>query len=276
MQKTKQKIKWTVRGHEDMKGHLEKQLRADKTSHAYLFFGPGKKLRFARDFSKIILCEGKDKPCDRGACCRLFDLGHHHDFILLKKEKGDTQIKIEAVRNVIQRVSLKAHKRRVILIQEAELLSDSAANALLKIIEESKKETIFILTTYDVDSLLPTVSSRCQKFYLGRKNSNFALSGREKEITKFLKKDIVGRFEIAKLISKSKKSAKLFVKELEKQKFFEMREKGLEDTVASEEIIYINKTKDLLKTNVSARLILENLALKLKVKSKKAKVQVKS
>ena len=94
MTKTKEKIRWKVKDYGDVRRHLEKQMQNNKLSHAYLFFGPGERLGLAENFAKILLCEGKDKPCNKKACCRLFDLGHHQDFLSLKKEKRDTKIKI--------------------------------------------------------------------------------------------------------------------------------------------------------------------------------------
>lgn len=54
---------------------------------------------------------------------------------------------------------------RIVIIDEAECLSEKASNALLKILEEAGGKTVFFLLTSDDNSLLPTIRSRCQTFY---------------------------------------------------------------------------------------------------------------
>ncbi|TSC91134.1 MAG: DNA polymerase III subunit delta' [Candidatus Berkelbacteria bacterium Licking1014_96] len=126
-----------------IKSHLEK----NKLNHAYLLYGPGRKIKTAFEFARTILGQ---KLC------------HHPDFIILQKEEGATQIKIESVREVRRRVSLRSSGKRVVMIKKAELLSLDAANALLKTLEEPPMDTIFILTTANIREIIPTIISRCQ------------------------------------------------------------------------------------------------------------------
>ncbi|HSW71573.1 MAG TPA: AAA family ATPase [Gammaproteobacteria bacterium] len=93
-------------------------------------------------------------------------LDNYPYFMLIKRREDKQEISIEAIREIIEFIKLKvpgSGLRRTILIENAQLLSHEAQNALLKILEEPQEDTIFILTTPYEQSLLPTIVSRCQK-----------------------------------------------------------------------------------------------------------------
>ena len=144
------------------------------------------KLAFARLVCKALLCEGPETnatPCEICAACHWFDQNAHPDFKLLQPEsrstnelaengeargpghekRGSAQISVEQVRGLADFVGLTAHRRgrKVILLQPAEDLSVSAANALLKTLEEPPPETVFLLVTDRPHRVLATIRSRC-------------------------------------------------------------------------------------------------------------------
>lgn len=81
-----------------------------------------------------------------------------------KTEKQKQQIGVEQVRELTDRLSLSSLSGlwKIAIIEEAERLSDGAANALLKTLEEPKGQTLIILRAPSVESVLPTIASRCQ------------------------------------------------------------------------------------------------------------------
>ncbi len=84
----------------------------------------------------------------------------------IARRSDKQEISIEAVREIIEFIKLKVpgdELRRTVLIENAQLLSQEAQNALLKILEEPHEDTVFLLTTTYELSLLPTIVSRCQK-----------------------------------------------------------------------------------------------------------------
>ncbi len=93
-------------------------------------------------------------------------LTHHPDFLRIGPEKN--AIKIESVRDLISRLSLKPFQaaRIVVLIEDIDLMTVGAANALLKTLEEPSETTVFILTTRRPDEVLATIRSRCQRLQL--------------------------------------------------------------------------------------------------------------
>lgn len=151
--------------------------------HAILLHGKSGigKLDFAVALSKTLLC---DQPQSGHACnvcpkCTWFEEGSHPDFKHIttednepqddstkKKATKKTQISIEQIRGLIQTLSLSNHgtsSLRVVLIQPVEALNQASANALLKVLEEPPDNTIFILVADNLQRLLPTIISRCQK-----------------------------------------------------------------------------------------------------------------
>lgn len=88
---------------------------------------------------------------------------NHPDFIRIAPEKSS--IRIESIRELIQRISLKPFQsdRIVVLIEGAEAMTDGAANALLKTLEEPPGYLLFILVSEAPESLPSTIRSRCQR-----------------------------------------------------------------------------------------------------------------
>ncbi|MGC0152429.1 DNA polymerase III subunit delta' [Chromobacterium vaccinii] len=163
---------------------------------AWLFTGGAGigKLAFAEHLAQSLLCESPaagHQPCGQCQGCRWLASGSHPDFRRLSpfvdedeegKEAKTTrklpQIKIEAVREVIDFAHLTAHRagRRVILVEPAENLNLAAANALLKILEEPPEAVLFLLVSHSPQRLLPTIRSRCRQFALTRPAAPAALA----------------------------------------------------------------------------------------------------
>ncbi|MXR37305.1 DNA polymerase III subunit delta' [Craterilacuibacter sinensis] len=164
--------------------------------NAWLFTGMAGsgKLEFAEHLAQALLC---DQPlADHGACgqcesCRWFGSGSHPDFrrlspIIEGEEEGKegkptrklAQIKIEAVREIIEFSQLSSHRhgQRVVLVEPAETLNPAAANALLKVLEEPPDDVLFLLVAHSPQRLLPTIKSRCRQYPLARPSHEMALA----------------------------------------------------------------------------------------------------
>ncbi|HLC27629.1 MAG TPA: DNA polymerase III subunit delta' [bacterium] len=161
----------SVLGHERARAFLFSALVERRVAHAYLFAGPariGKKL-MALTFAKGILCAGgPEGPCGDCPSCQKVSRGAHPDLLLVEPQadpgKEAKSLKIEQVRDLQRAISLKAHEGgcKIAIIDDAELLTEQAGNALLKVIEEPPSSTYFILIAGSLNSLLPTLVSRCQ------------------------------------------------------------------------------------------------------------------
>lgn len=152
-------------GHQKQISYLHQLLQKNKLPHALLFSGPegiGKKL-VAQHFVQRLFCQDPSSPCNTCKHCSRILQNTHPDYILISSQ--DHLIKTETIRDLKQRLSLKALEApyKIALIDEAHTLHTSAANVLLKTLEEPPENTFLILVTSSPYSLLKTILSRCQK-----------------------------------------------------------------------------------------------------------------
>ena len=134
-------------------------------AQAYLFVGPSNvgKATAARRFAAALI--GGDDP----EVVRRAKQGSHPDLILVAPE-GRTSITVDQARAIVSsavRSPLEA-SRKVFLLEEASMLNDQAANALLKTIEEPIASTTFVLVAESEHDLPSTVASRCRTIVFGR------------------------------------------------------------------------------------------------------------
>jgi DNA polymerase-3 subunit delta' len=142
---------------------------ADKTqgmTHAWLFTGPpgSGRSNAAIAFAAALVC--KDSGCSKCNDCMSTITGSHADVELIKTE--GLSIKIDEVRELISRASWapSVANWRVVVIEDADRLTDSAANALLKVIEEPGLRTVWLLCAPTLTDVLPTIRSRCRHLAL--------------------------------------------------------------------------------------------------------------
>ncbi|MDD2433368.1 MAG: DNA polymerase III subunit delta' [Clostridia bacterium] len=145
---------------------LKADFKRGRISHAYLFYGPQGvgKFKTATAFAQLLNCENpiKAEPCGTCLSCRKFSTGNYPDFTVLVPD--GLSIKIEQIRALQEKVYFKCYegKFKVIIIDEAHLMTLQAANSLLKVLEEPPGETVFILLADDLNKLPVTIQSRCQ------------------------------------------------------------------------------------------------------------------
>jgi DNA polymerase-3 subunit delta' len=155
-----------VIGHQRPLQILRRVIDRGRVHHAYLFTGMegiGKRL-VALNMAKALNCaDHAGEACDHCRSCQLMAKGIHPDLILIEPT-GET-IKIEQIRELQQSIAFKPYEARwrVILIDRAEQLTREAANALLKTLEEPPPGTMIILSAITIETLPPTVVSRCQR-----------------------------------------------------------------------------------------------------------------
>ncbi|MEA3460022.1 MAG: DNA polymerase III subunit delta' [Chloroflexota bacterium] len=155
---------WQVIGHEWAVKLLKCSLDNGRVSHAYLLTGPPQigKTTLALDFARALNCAGKKKPCGECTSCRKIAHGTHPDVRVIEGEGGT--IKIDQIRDLQRQASLSPLEGRwkAYIIRQMGQATTEASNCLLKTLEEPPAHVILILTASNVQSLLPTVVSRCQ------------------------------------------------------------------------------------------------------------------
>jgi DNA polymerase-3 subunit delta' len=165
--------------------------------HALLVHGPRGigKLAFTEALALALLCEGAaglQGACGSCPACGWFAAGNHPDFRRVEPQKeeaapdasaeqqtekrGSTEITVGQVRALADFINASSHRggAKVILIHPAEALNLSAANALLKSLEEPPADTIFLLVAHRPAYLPATVRSRCRQVCLGRPDAEGA------------------------------------------------------------------------------------------------------
>lgn len=155
--------------HEAALAGLAGEAAADRLPQTLLLCAPtGTGLAtFADALTAWLLCEqreGRAQAC--GVCrgCRQWLSGAHPDTVTLRAQGAGLEITVDAVREVIDTLSLTRHYAgyRVVRLHPAEALNRNAANALLKTLEEPTAGTVFLLLSEQPRSLPPTVRSRAQ------------------------------------------------------------------------------------------------------------------
>lgn len=120
----------------------------------------------AEAFAHRAFCLSPDDEMACGLCesCLLFKADNYPDFFHLIPEEGKTSIKIEAIRELSASLALSSQytKPRIIIIDPADAMSHSAANSLLKTLEEPSENTCLILLARRLSNIPVTIRSRCQ------------------------------------------------------------------------------------------------------------------
>ncbi len=154
-------------------------IQKGRTVHAYLFAGPAGLLKreTARYFAAAMLCEGEGTPpcghCDN--CVQ--SAGANNPDIISKslKDLTDKQsIGVDEIRDIIEDAYIRPFKanKKIYIIEDGEMLTVSAQNALLKVLEEPPAYVVFIVCTSEADKILPTIRSRSSIIRFQPKSDN--------------------------------------------------------------------------------------------------------
>ena len=150
---------------------LKTQLQSGKLSHAYLFTGSRGtgKTSSAKILAKAVNCENPQdgNPCNRCKSCLAIDSGSCMDVLEIDAASNNGVDNVRDLRDDAIYTPSQV-KMRVYIIDEVHMLSISAFNALLKIIEEPPEHLLFILATTELHKVPATILSRCQRFSFRR------------------------------------------------------------------------------------------------------------
>lgn len=149
-----------VVGHAAAVAVLREAVASDRVAHAWLFVGPPGvgKLHVAKVFAAALNCQGGgDGTCE---LCRRILRGVHPDVHLIVPE-GDNLL-VDDVRAIREEAARSHHEARVavFILDETDRMTDAAANALLKVLEEPQPGVVFVLVARSVEALLGTIPSR--------------------------------------------------------------------------------------------------------------------
>ena len=150
---------------------LKSQIVSGKLSHAYLFTGSRGtgKTSCAKILAKAVNCLHPDNgnPCNQCEACRAIDAGSCMDVLEIDAASNNGVDNVRDLRDDAV-YSPSQVRKRVYIVDEVHMLSLSAFNALLKIIEEPPEHLLFILATTELHKVPATILSRCQRFSFRR------------------------------------------------------------------------------------------------------------
>ncbi|OGO85814.1 MAG: hypothetical protein A2Y24_00285 [Clostridiales bacterium GWE2_32_10] len=160
-----------VIGQEHVTETLKNQIKSGRVSHAYLFCGirGTGKTSVAKIFAKAVNCPDsiEGNPCLKCEICNEISSGSSMNAIEIDAASNNGVDNIREIREEVKYVPTKG-KYKVYIIDEVHMLSTSAFNALLKVLEEPPSHVIFILATTEAQKIPATILSRCQRFDLKR------------------------------------------------------------------------------------------------------------
>jgi len=142
--------------------YLKSAIETETVGHAYLFVGPagaGKKTA-AKAFACAMLCD--DGGCGACRACYRIKKGLHPDVQIFEPE-GAAGYLVEQIRPIIHDVHMRPVEaaRKIYVVGQADLMRDAPANAFLKTLEEPPDNVVIIMLAPTLDSVMPTIASRC-------------------------------------------------------------------------------------------------------------------
>lgn len=187
---------WDIIGHTWAVDYLRRSIVWQHVAHAYLLAGPANvgKGTLALRLSQALVCErATGDPCSQCRACKRVASGNHPDMRTISlatqhagqkpDEAKGRELKIDTVREWQRDIDLRPFEagRRVFILDDADKLTDQAANAMLKTLEEPPPYAVLILIAHGAGDLLPTIVSRCRVLRLrpvARAEMSLALQGR--------------------------------------------------------------------------------------------------
>jgi len=175
--------KWETIGHQKQLEQLEEDIQNDNISHAYLFDGPEGigMFHIAKMFANILQCP--NDFCRKCEVCRAILHNTHSDTILIQDD-GEI-IKIDDIRELIRKTNLTTQSNyRIFVIENIERMPIVSQNSFLKTLEEPPGKTMFILTTTQINQVLPTIRSRVRHFPFFNVDNRLLQKGLEEKFGK--------------------------------------------------------------------------------------------
>jgi DNA polymerase-3 subunit delta' len=162
-------MNWDIWGHDWAVNLLQQHIVEEKVRHAYLFTGPrgiGRRTLALR-FAQALNCKrpiSPGEPCLECRTCQQIQQMQHPDLTVLQAEKEGGSLKVEMVRDIQHMLALHPYDAqfRIALFLRFQEATTHAMNALLKTLEEPPPQVVILITAESVDSLLPTIVSRCE------------------------------------------------------------------------------------------------------------------
>lgn len=247
---------------------LEKVFRSRKLSHAYLFIGgedPENEETILFLVRTVLCLSTEQQPCGHCRSCRLLASGNHPDFRVIEPEGGS--IKLDEVRALCYDTTLHPYlsPHKIYFFKRFNTLTEVAANAFLKTLEEPPPGVYFLAQAENDLGLLPTILSRMQRVNLGRgEQEKLPPGGREEFL--LAGKDLFSLFKQAEMLSKQdREQVEVYLRGLQTyyrgQLLSGVRQKQPINLGLVQALAAVQTARERTAANLNLRLLLEDLFL---------------
>jgi DNA polymerase-3 subunit delta' len=172
-------LKASMPWHETPLATVTSALAEDRLAHGLLLHGMAGlgKRALARQVAALCLC-ANSTACGECPACQWVKADNHPDYYRVQPEEDKRTISVDQIRGLIGKLTLSslATGRKVALIEPADAMTEGAANALLKTLEEPSGDSVLILVADKLSALPATILSRCQSVPVPRPETDAALS----------------------------------------------------------------------------------------------------
>lgn len=154
--------------HEEILDNLIKHIRDNTLTHAYIFEGERGIGSFegAKLFANALVCEKQDiAPCGVCNACMQAKADTNPDIHMVSPKEDKKSISVEQIRELSKDAYTKpfGNKNKIYIISYGDEMNEQAQNAFLKLLEEPPGYAVFVILAENIESLLPTIRSRCEK-----------------------------------------------------------------------------------------------------------------
>ena len=262
-------------GNEKIKQELEQTITLNKMSHSYMFLGTsgiGKKM-IAKEFAKMILCQGEQKYCNHCKSCIEFDSNNNPDFQLIGPDGAS--LKIEQIRQMQKKI-IEApiiSNKKVYIIDDADLMTTEAQNCLLKTLksrctiikfQDIENESIkqYLAQNYGVSD----VSENMLDIFAGSIGKAESLKDKQELYNNII--EIIEKIRTLDLIDILKKADIIYKSQDEKNDILEginviLFKKSRQDIRYLNCIQIVEDTKKRLNTNANYNMCIDNMLFKI-------------
>lgn len=166
---------------------------AGRLAHGYIVSCD--RMEFGVAFATLMLqwlfCREADRPCGQCRACQQVAARVHPDTLWVEPESKSRVLKIEQIREqvnpLMQQTSFEGGWKAAVLL-EADRITEAAANAFLKTLEEPPPQSIMLLVTMNLPALLPTIQSRCQRIHVGNRDTTAGATQVEQAMRDWLRR----------------------------------------------------------------------------------------
>ena len=162
-------------GQNELKQRLTGIVLSGNIGHAYVFSGPDGigKMSFAKEFARMCMCTDPEEGCCCGKCraCTLNGAGNNTDLNIISKDRDKTVISVDRIREDIQdkiQTAPNFSARKIFIIEDADMMNESAQNSILKTLEEPPEYVMIIMLCANTLNLIDTIKSRVINIELRR------------------------------------------------------------------------------------------------------------